>query len=64
MSKLKEELETFRKENNMTVSQLAKKLGIPERTLNYWRAGKFRPGKQNIRVLQEKLNIPIDVILG
>ena len=53
----------LRKENNMTQTQLANKLGITDRAVSKWENGRGMPDLSLIRPLSKELNITVNELL-
>jgi len=47
-------LQKYREEKRLTIAQLARELGVPQRTLEYWLAGKRVPILKYRQILNQK----------
>ena len=64
MSHLAFKLQVFREDNNMTQSELAKKLNISRATLSYYENAKTEPPIYTLIKISQVLNCSIDSLLG
>ncbi|EGT0000695.1 helix-turn-helix domain-containing protein [Clostridium perfringens] len=64
MSHLAFKLQVFRENNNMTQSELAKKLNISRATLSYYENAKTEPPIYTLIKISQVLNCSIDSLLG
>lgn len=60
MNRIKE----LRKANNMTQSELAKKLKVAQNTLSTWENGKYEPDNNALGMLSEFFGVTTDYLLG
>jgi len=57
-------LKEFLKENDITVSGFAKRVGVKPSQVSEWLYGKAKPGYDNLRAISCAFNISADYFLG
>lgn len=63
-SLLPERLQKIRKNNNMTQSELAKKLGFTKVAISQWELGKTEPSNEILLKIAKIFNTPVGYLLG
>jgi transcriptional regulator with XRE-family HTH domain len=63
MNHPKDILKNARKSRELTIREIAKKLGCPVTTFNSWERGAAFPNAKNRRKIEEVLNIPADSLV-
>lgn len=59
-----ERLLDYRRAKSLNQEELATKLGVSLRMLQYWEEGKHAPGAKNLRKASEFLGVSLDTLLG
>lgn len=63
-TELAQTLKELRKENNLTQTELAKKINISQRAYSFYENGEREPSIETLINLAEFYKIPIDVLVG
>ena len=57
-------LKEFLKENKISQSEFARKIGVKPGLVNDWFRGKAKPGYDNLRAMTKAFNVPAEYFLG
>lgn len=60
----KEALTTLRRKNNLTQDEMAEKLFVTRQAVSRWENGNTTPNPDTLKLISEKFQVPIDMILG
>lgn len=58
--KVKDQIKTRREQLGVTVSELARRLGVSAQAIRYWEAGRSFPGKAKTSALEAALSFSLD----
>ncbi|WP_433943660.1 helix-turn-helix transcriptional regulator [Paenibacillus sp. SN-8-1] len=64
MSEFKNKLKALRTERDLTISDIAKLLGVSERTVQYYEKGERQPTLEGLMKLADLYEVSTDYLLG
>lgn len=57
-------LKNLRKENGLSQSAIAKRIGVTQQCVSEWEKGNMEPTLSNLWQLADLFNLPIDALVG
>ena len=63
MNNFKENLNTYRKQNNMTQKELAEKLEVTVNNIGHWEKGRTEPNLDTLVKMTQIFNITLDELI-
>lgn len=61
---LNDRIKEYRKQNNWTQAELAKKINVSQQTIGSWEVGRAEPNSDSLKELASLFGISVDALLG